>query len=192
MAVEQLATSDASTLMLCQAATALIMQISTLLEKLPGSAAAFLSRKDTIALFNGKEGTRNTFLCSSGLGTCFLLPISLGNSRRGSPAPTWLREGLQGKATSKADVKGALAKTRKGTPLPSSPYQNQDVQGEERCPAPRPHPQHLPRGSFVLAWGRVIPWDPQLGRLKEKKPSECFLTRSNKSVGCFIQIEMFF
>lgn len=121
MAVEQLATSDASTLMLCQAATALIMQISTLLEKLPGSAAAFLSRKDTIALFNGKEGTRNTFLCSSGLGTRFLLPISLGNSRRGSPAPTWLREGLQGKATSKADVKGALAKTRKGTPLPSSP-----------------------------------------------------------------------
>lgn len=100
---------------------ALIMQISTLLEKLPGSVAAFLSRKDTVALFNGKEGTRNTFLCSSGLGTRFLLPPSLKNSRRGSPVLTWLREGSQGKATSKADVKGALAKTEEGCLFLSSP-----------------------------------------------------------------------
>lgn len=117
LAVNQVPSSAATTLTPCQAVMPLIMQISRLLEKLLCPVAAFLFRNDIIILFNWKEETCNIFLPSSILRVCFPLLPFLKKSRRGSSA--WLPKGQQGKAMSEADTKGALAKIRKGTPLPS-------------------------------------------------------------------------
>lgn len=89
LAVNQMASSAATTRAPCQAVTPLIMQISTLLEKLLCSVAAFLSRKDIIILFNWKEVTCSIFLPSSILRMCFPLLPFLKKSRRGSSAWTW-------------------------------------------------------------------------------------------------------
>lgn len=73
---------DADTL-LCQVIMPLIMQISTLLVKLPRSLPTFLSRKDIIIVFNWKEMTCNIFFPSSLSKMCFQLSPLLGVKAEG-------------------------------------------------------------------------------------------------------------